>query len=228
MGKYIGPRLKIIRRLGILPGLTLKKLAFQSKTPGEHGKVIFKKFKRLSLADDFRIRLFEKQKLRFNYCISEKQLLNYYYKVKAKKGSTGILLLQLLELRLDCVVYRLGFAPTIFAARQIINHGHILVNDQIVNIPSFICNINDTIKAREKVNSKNLLTNNFKKYLERKELSLIKLKLNNIKELNFPIFLPSHLIFNLENLTGKVISQVKRHEVLAKINELKVIEYYSR
>ena len=89
------------------------------------------KAKRSSLSDDYRERLLEKQKLRFNYGVTEKQLLAYYKKQNVN-GSTGSLLLEILEARLDCVVYRLGFASTIPAARQIINHGHVLVNNSLL------------------------------------------------------------------------------------------------
>ena len=97
MGRYVGPRLRIIRRLGLLPGLTRKNTKNRTKTPGQHGKLIFTKSKRSSLSDDYRERLLEKQKLRFNYGISEKQLVAYYHEAKRRPGSTGTCLLELLE-----------------------------------------------------------------------------------------------------------------------------------
>ena len=139
MVRYTGPRIRIIRRLGLLPGLTRKSTKNRTKTPGQHGKIMFTKTKRSSLSDDYRERLFEKQKLRSNYGVTEKQLISYFKEAKRKSGATGTVLLELLESRLDCVVYRLGFASTIPAARQIVNHGHILVNNKSLRIPSFIC-----------------------------------------------------------------------------------------
>jgi small subunit ribosomal protein S4 len=160
MARYTGPRVRIIRRLGLLPGLTRKNTKNRTKTPGQHGKLVFTKTKqRSSLSDDYRERLLEKQKLRFNYGVSEKQLVSYYKEAKRRQGSTGTLLLELLEARLDCVIYRLGFAATIPAARQIVNHGHILVNGKLINIPSFICQKNDIITVKEKEKSKKLISN---------------------------------------------------------------------
>ena len=161
MVRYLGPKIKIIRRLGLLPGLTRKTTKNRKKTPGQHGKVLFLKKSRSSLSDDYRQRLLEKQKLRFNYGVTEKQLISYFKKAKSSKGSTGNLLLQLLESRLDCIIYRLGFAPTIPAARQIVNHGHVLVNKKLVNIASFLCSPNDILSIKEREQSEKLLTSNF-------------------------------------------------------------------
>jgi small subunit ribosomal protein S4 len=157
MVRYTGPRVRIIRRLGLLPGLTKKNAKNRTKTPGQHGKLVFSKTKRSSLSDDYRERLLEKQKLRFNYGVTEKQLVGYFKEAKNRSGSTGTLLLELLESRLDCVIYRLGFASTIPAARQIINHGHILVNNKLLNIPSVICEIGDTFSIKERTQSKKLI-----------------------------------------------------------------------
>ena len=106
--------------------------------------------------------MLEKQKLRFNYGVTEKQLVAYYNEAKRRNGSTGSLLLEILEARLDCVVYRLGFASTIPAARQIINHGHVLVNNRLVDIASFVCKKGDLISIRDKATSRNLLKIIFK------------------------------------------------------------------
>ena len=157
MARYTGPRVRIVRRLGLLPGLTRKNTKNRTKTPGQHGKIIFAKSKRSSLSDDYRERLIEKQKIRFNYGVTEKQLVAYYKEAKRQKGSTGQVLLELLEARLDCVIYRLGFAPTIPAARQIVNHGHILVNNRLIDIPSFICEKGDIVTIKEKPNSLKLI-----------------------------------------------------------------------
>jgi small subunit ribosomal protein S4 len=228
MSRYIGPRLRIIRRLGLLPGLTRKGTKNRTKTPGQHGKLIFTKSKRSSLSDDYRERLLEKQKLRFNYGITEKQLVAYYHEAKRLKGATGTLLLELLESRLDCILYRLGFAATIPAARQLANHGHILINGKSVNIPSFLCRTNDIISIKNKETSTKLISDNFETQQQRRKLIQRRMKRINLTKSRFHTLLPKHLEITNEPLSGKVVSPVRRKDVLVKINELKVVEYYSR
>jgi small subunit ribosomal protein S4 len=228
MARYTGPRVRIVRRLGLLPGLTRKNTKNRTKTPGQHGKIIFAKSKRSSLSDDYRERLIEKQKLRFNYGVTEKQLVAYYKEAKRQKGSTGQVLLELLEARLDCVIYRLGFAPTIPAARQIVNHGHILVNNRAIDIPSFICEKNDTIAIKEKPASLKLIKENFEIQQQKRKLIQRRMKRVNLTKSRFHSLLPKHLEINNETLVGKIVMPVKRKDVLIKINELKVVEYYSR
>ena len=128
MSRYRGPRLRITRRLGDLPGLT-RKAAKRSNPPGQHGSARRKR-------SEYAIRLEEKQKLRFNYGISERQLVRYVKKARAMEGSTGSNLLKLLESRLDNVCFRLGFGPTIPGARQLVNHGHVIVNGKPLDIAS--------------------------------------------------------------------------------------------
>lgn len=227
MVRYIGPRLRIIRRLGLLPGLTRKTSKNKKKTPGEHGKLLFKNSKRASLSDDYKIRLIEKQKLRFNYGVTESQLLSYYKKAKKFKGSTGSLLLELLEARLDCLVYRLGFAPTIPSARQLITHGHLLVNNKKVTIPSFLCKIGDSISIKDNQKSKEIVNQHFQKQQRKRKLILQRMKKMKYKKHRFTSLLPTHLKIDSKNLIGKVLSSVKRNNLLIKINELKVVEYYS-
>jgi len=228
MVRYTGPRIRVIRRLGLLPGLTKKGPKNRTKTPGHHGKLIFTKTKRSSLSDDYKDRLLEKQKLRFNYGVTEKQLVSYYKRAKNTKGSTGTILLELLEARLDCIVYRLGFASTIPAARQLVNHGHIKVNNKLVSIPSFICEKGDIISIREKTSSKNLITANFKFQQEKRTLIQRRMERVNLTRSRFHSLLPSHLEIETESLNGKFLTPVKRKDVLLRINELKVVEYYSR
>ena len=141
MSRYRGPRLRIIRRLGELPGLTRKK-AKRVERPGQHGKQQRK-------ASDYAIRLEEKQKLRYNYGINEKQLIRYVKRARRLKGPTGEILLEILENRLDNIIFRLGFAPTIPAARQLVTHKHFLVNGKSLNIPSYECQFNDTITVQK-------------------------------------------------------------------------------
>lgn len=228
MARYTGPRVRIIRKLGLLPGLTRKNTKTRTKTPGQHGKIIFAKSKRSSLSDDYRQRLIEKQKLRFNYGVTEKQLVSYYKEAKRQKGSTGQVLLELLEARLDCIVYRLGFAPTIPAARQIVNHGHILVNNRSINIPSFICQKGDSITIKEKSQSLKLVKDNFEIQQQKRKLIQRRMKRVNLTKSRFHSLLPKHLDINTETLIGRIVMPVKRKDVLIKINELKVVEYYSR
>jgi small subunit ribosomal protein S4 len=158
---------------------------------------------------EYAIRLEEKQKLRFNYGVSEKQLIRYVRKARRATGSTGQYLLQLLEMRLDNTVFRLGMAGTIPGARQLVNHGHILVNGKVVDIASYQCRPGDVITVRDKEASKNLVKAN----------------------MEYPGLanLPSHLEFDKNTLTGKVNGIIEREWVaLADIKELLVVEYYSR
>ncbi len=229
MTRYTGPRVKIIRRLGLLPGLTRKTTKTRTKTPGQHGKLVLAKSKRSSLSDDYKERLLEKQKLRFNYGVTEKQLVSYYKEAKRRKNATGTTLLELLEGRLDCILYRLGFAPTIPAARQIVNHSHIHVNNKLVNIPSFQCQADDIITIKDRETSKKLILGNFDVQQQKRKLIQRRMKRVNLTKSRFHSLLPKHLEINSEEaLIGKVISAVKRKDVLVKINELKVVEYYSR
>lgn len=205
MARYRGPRLRIIRRLGELPGLT-QKTCTRNFPPGQHGPKNKLTGNQKSKESQYAIRLKEKQKLRFNYGISERQLIGYVREARRRNGSTGEILLQLLEMRLDNIVFRLGFAPTIAGARQLISHGHISINGIRTNIPSYLCKINDTVSVAE--NSRNLV----KKSLER---------LNNVT-------IPVHLNLNAEKLTAIVNNAVPRDLVGLQINELLVVEYYSR
>lgn len=201
MSRYRGPRLRIIRRLGKLPGLTTK-ISKKISPPGQHGSSFNKKLSQYS------IRLKEKQKLRFHYGINERQLLNYMKKAKKQKGSSGRLLLTLLEMRLDNIVFRLGFAPTIVAAKQLVSHGHIVVNNKFVNIPSFSCQPKDVIKSKDSNTSKELILRN---------LSLIE-----------TLLIPQHIFFNKDILEAKILNFVNRKSISLIINELLVVEYYSR
>lgn len=139
----IGPRLKIVRRLGTqLPGLTAKDGERRPYPPGQHGQSTARR-KKLSL---FRKRLEEKQKVRFHYGVSENQLRRLYDAARTRPGKTGDVLLELLEARLDNVVFRLGFTRTIPAARQLVAHGHVFVNDQRVDRASFRVRTGDSVR----------------------------------------------------------------------------------
>ena len=157
MSRYRGPKLRISRRLGLLPGLTTKK-SNKINRPGKDGNAGGDS-KKLT---EYGVRLEEKQKLKFNYGLTENQLFRYVKEARRRKGVTGLILLQLLEMRLDTLCFTLGFAKSIAQARQLVNHGHITVNKKTVSIPSFQCRLNDVISVKEKSTSKNLVENNLK------------------------------------------------------------------
>jgi len=200
MARYRGAKLRITKRLGDLPGLT-SKTSKLTKRPGQHGATQ----KKLT---QYAIRLEEKQKLRFNYGVSEKQLMNYVRQAKKIKGASGNILLQLLEMRLDNIIFRLGMASTIASARQIVTHKHILINGSCVSIPSYQCQPGDVISVKDSVASKQLVTKN----LEVPALSNI----------------PQNLEFDKNVLSAKVLGVIDREWIALKLNELFVIEYYSR
>jgi len=151
MSRYRGPKLRITRRLGALPGLTRKHSKNDNIRPGQHGKANSENGKKTT---EYGLRLEEKQKLKYNYGLTESQLYRYIKEARRRKGVTGLILLQLLEMRLDTLCYTLGFASTIGQARQLVNHGHIKVNEKVVNIPSFQCRLNDVIAIKQKNVSK--------------------------------------------------------------------------
>jgi len=200
MARYRGPRLRVVRRLGELPGLS-RKAPRKAYPPGQHGQARKKK-------SEYAVRLEEKQKLRFNYGLTEKQLLRYVKKARRAGGSTGLVILQLLEMRLDNTVFRLGFGPTIPSARQLVNHGHIMVNGRLVSVPSYQCRPGDVITVRDRDASKKLVEAN----------------------LQFPGLanVPSHLELDKDKLSAKVNGIIEREWVAININELLVVEYYSR
>lgn len=196
MSRYTGPRLKIVRRLGELPGLTRKVVV--SKKPSLKKK-----------SSQYGIRLETKQKLRFHYGITEKQLVKYVKRARSLSGSTGKILIKLLEMRLDNTIFRVGLAPTIPAARQIINHGHILVNNNKMNIPSYQCQLNDKISIN-KVDKNST-------WIKKSENKNIKLSL-----------IPSHLDFDIESNSIIISNHINYDEVGLDLNELLIVEYYSR
>merc|ERR1712010_199532 len=200
MARYKGAKLRITRRLGDLPAFTSKKSKLTQR-PGQHGATP----KKLT---QYAMRLEEKQKLRFNYGLSEKQLMNYIKQAKRIKGATGNILLQLLEMRLDNVIFRLGMAPTIAAARQIVSHKHITINNSCVSIPSYQCQPGDVISVKDVTVSKQLVVKN----LETPALSNV----------------PQNLDFDKKGLTAKVLGIIDREWIALRLNELFVIEFYSR
>jgi small subunit ribosomal protein S4 len=204
MSRYRGPKLKISRRLGILPGLTTKK-SKKINRPGKDGNSNADTSKKLT---EYGVRLEEKQKLKFNYGLTENQLFRYVKEARRRNGVTGLILLQLLEMRLDTLCFTLGFAKSIAQARQLVNHGHISVNKKIISIPSFQCRLDDVIGIKEKNSSKNLVETNIKK--------------NKISQI------PYHLKLDNSNLEATVLDYCDRSDIQLQLDELLVIEYYSR
>jgi len=203
MSRYRGPKLRITRRLGALPGLTQKQSKKKDR-PGQHGKGSEGKKK----TTEYGVRLEEKQKLKFNDGLTESQLYRYIKEARRRNGVTGLILLQLLEMRLDSLCFSLGFASTMAGARQLVNHGHITVNGKTVSIASFQCRINDVIGIKAKTSSKNLIE-------------------TNLKNIRF-VDRPNHVKFEATKLEGTITNYCDRNDLLLDLDELLVIEYYSR
>lgn len=203
MSRYRGPRLRLTRRLGNLPGLITKE-SNRKKTPGQHGKEINDNNTKPT---EFGLRLEEKQKIKFNYGLTESQLFQYLKEGRRRRGVTSLVLLQLLEMRLDTICYTLGFGKSIAHARQLINHGHVTVNNKIVSIPSLQCKINDIVGIKDKSTSINLIKANVEAYQSE---------------------LLSHLEFDPSKLKSKIVNYCMREDLALSLNELLVIEYYSR
>ena len=200
MSKYTGPVYKKSRRLGFSVLESGQELARRPYAPGQHGQGRRKKL------SNYGVQLQEKQKVRFMYGLSEKQFKKIFVKAGKLKGVHGENFLKLLESRLDNLVYRLGFAPTRKAARQIVNHGHITVNGKKVNIPSYTCKPGDVIAVKE--NSK--------------EHPAIKASLENTKtRVEF-------VTYDENKMAGTFVRLPERSELNADINESLIIEYYNR
>lgn len=200
MARYTGPRLRIVRRLGTaMPGLTRKLAENRPYPPGQHGqgRQRFSEFKK---------QLYEKQKLRFNYGLSERQLRNVFTEAQRGKDPAGIALLRLLEQRLDNVVFRLNLAPTIPAARQLVAHGHIMVDGRKVDRPSFRVKPGAEISVRPKSRNLDVITSS----VESPSLRL-----------------PSYLSFDSKTYTGKMETYPTREDVPLELEEQLVVEYYS-
>nr|QXO90649.1 ribosomal protein S4 [Pyrrosia assimilis] len=204
MSRYRGPRLKLIRRLKNLPGFVGK-----SKIPNLGEFRIATDQSSSKKISQFCVRLEAKQRLRFNYGLTERQLLNYVRVARKARGSTGQVLLQLLEMRLDNVIFHLGLASTVPAARQLVNHRHILVNSCVVDIPSYRCKPKDIITVRNRPTSYNASRDKFT---------------GGDKTPDYlTIFLSED-----DKPTGLVNCIANRESVNLNINELLVVEYYSR
>ncbi|MFP6900391.1 MAG: 30S ribosomal protein S4 [Opitutales bacterium] len=202
MSRYTGPTTRINRRYGM--ALFPPNKAFERKTypPGQHGPRLRRK------QSDFSIGLAEKQKLRYMYGLTEKQFKLTFARAKKQRGVTGELFLRLLETRLDSVVYLMGFARTRQAARQFVNHGHILVNGSKVDIPSFSISEGNVITVRDKTSSRQLATRNFEDSQYRT--------------------VPAWLSVNGDSMQGNVMRMPASEDLDQSINVQLIVEFYSR
>lgn len=199
-----GPRLKVIRRLGTpLPGLTRKSTEKRPHPPGQHGLG-----KRRTTKTDYRRRLEEKQKLRVHYGITERQLRNYFEEAVRRRGVTGELLLGMLERRLDNVVFRLGFAPTIPAARQLVTHGHVRVNGRRVDRAAALVERGDEIAISAR--GRNIPG------------------IVQAVESGPQVALPGYLERGADPFTGRVSGAVSRQDVPFLVDDTAIVEFYAR
>lgn len=207
MARYIGPKCKLSRRQGVDLFLKSRARPIESKCqlekpPGQHGD------SRGRRQSDYALQLREKQKLRYMYGVLEKQFRNYYKEAAKRKGATGENLLQLLEQRLDNVVYRMGFGATRSEARQLVSHKAILVNGHVVNIPSYQVGPQDVVSVREKA---------------RKQVRIAD-SLAIAEQLGLPVWLD----VDSKKMEGVFKMSPERADLPADINESLVVELYSK
>ncbi len=203
MARFTGPKTKVSRRYGVPIFGPSKALERKNYPPGVHGpKGSRRKQSEFSIAQG------EKQKLRYQYGLMERQFRRYFEVALRRRGVTGETLLQLLETRLDNVVYRLGFANTRRGARQLVGHGHVAVNGTKVDVSSFNVRAGDTVTVRDKPKSKQLATRNL--------------------ELTQIVPVPDWLTVNREAMSGTVARIPSREEIAPIVNEQLIVELYSR
>ena len=201
MARYTGPKTKIARKFRDPIYGPDKAYEKKSYPPGQHGNSRQRRKK-----SEYGTQLLEKQKAKYTYGILERQFRNVFYKASRKKGVTGEILLQLIESRLDNVVFRLGIAPTRDAARQLVSHRHITVNNKVVNIPSFALKAGDIVGVREKSKSLLVITDSLASRTDKF----------------------SWLEWNDDNKTGKFLNYPERDEIPENINEQLIVELYSK
>ena len=207
MARYLGPKCKLSRRQGMDLGLKSRSRAIETKCqlekpPGQHGE---NRGRRMS---DYALQLREKQKLRYIYGVLERQFRNYYKEAARLKGATGENLLQLLERRLDNVVYRMGFGCTRAEARQLVSHKAILLNGKCMNIPSHLVSKDDIVSIRDKS----------------KKQVRVQDSLAIAEQLGFPEWVE----VDVKKMEGKFQSIPERNDLSADINESLVVELYSK
>lgn len=197
---YTGPRVKLSRRLGVpLTPKAVKVMIHKPLPPGQHGG------RRRRALSDYGKQLLEKQKLKYQYNVHEKQLRNYYKTANQRKGNTGENLISILECRLDSFVARSGLAPTVYAARQLVRHGHILVNGRKVDLPSYMIKVEDVISVKEK--SRHIPA---------------------INEAMQAAFAPPYVELNKEQFSARLLRLPTREEVPIQCEIPLVVEFYSR
>jgi small subunit ribosomal protein S4 len=201
MARYIGPKTRIARKFK--EPIYGPDRSFEKKNypPGQQGQN-----KRRKKQSEYGVQLQEKQKAKYTYGILERQFRNVFTKATSKKGVTGEILLQLIEARLDNVVYRFGIAPTRDGARQLVGHGHITVNGKVVNIPSYELNKGDVIAVRERSKSLEVIQNSLAGRVNRF----------------------SWLEWDQVTMTGKFINYPEREEIPETIKEQLIVELYSK
>ena len=203
MARYRGPKDKINRRFGVALFGPSKSLERRAYGPGQHGP---RRGRRKQ--SDYAVALAEKQKLKLQYGVLEKQFRRYFAEASRRRGITGEILLQLLECRLDNVVYRLGMANTRCASRQFVGHGHVLVNGTRVDIPSYMCKPGDVITVRESARSRQVAI----RFLDITQASPV----------------PDWVTVDRDNLTGTFARIPSREEIAPLVNEQLIVELYSR
>jgi ribosomal protein S4, bacterial/organelle type len=201
MARYTGPKTKIARKFGEPIFGSDKYFEKKNYPPGMHGAN-----KRRKKVSEYGTQLQEKQKAKYTYGILERQFRKIFDLASKKKGVTGLILLQLIESRLDNVVYRLGIAPSRCAARQLVSHRHIAVNGEILNIPSYLVKVGDVISVREKSKSLEVITNSIEGHANRF----------------------SWLEWDGEKMTGKFLNYPSREDIPENINEQLIVELYSK
>ncbi|MDR9400097.1 MAG: 30S ribosomal protein S4 [Psychroflexus sp.] len=201
MARYTGPKTKIARKFGEPIFGDDKSFEKKNYPPGQHGNN-----RRRGKKSEYATQLMEKQKAKHTYGILERQFRNLYEKANRQQGITGEVLLQMCESRLDNIVFRLGLAPTRSAARQLVTHKHIVVNGEILNVPSYQVKVNEIIGVREKS----------------KSLTVIKDSLENKRN----VF--EWLSWNDEKKEGTLVNLPERSQIPEKINEQFIVELYSK
>lgn len=202
MARYTGPTSKVARRFG--EPIFGPDKAFERKTygPGMHGRN-----KRRRKQSEYGVQLMEKQKAKYTYGVLERQFANLFERASRSKGVTGIVLLQLLESRLDNVVFRMGIAPTRAAARQLVSHKHIVVNGEVVNIPSYSVQPGDVVGVREKSKSLQAIAD-----------SLVSARSGRY----------SWIEWDNHTMTGKFMNVPEREDIPENIKERLIVELYSK
>ena len=202
MARYTGPRTRISRRFGVPIFGPSKYLERKNYGPGVHGPKSRRKL------TDYALALAEKQKMRYYYGLLEKQFRGVYQKAIRRRGVTGEIMLQILETRLDSIVYHLGFATTRAAARQLVSHGHIQVNGGKVNVPSYAVKVNDVIEVKDSSVSRQMAGRN--------------------QEASTSRAIPEWLLLNKDAFQGTLSRLPTRDEIQPVANEQAIVEFYSR